>query len=62
MEMNQFITRYGNSEFRLMRKDELDDIRYNVPYGTLMGYRRYFRFDDAVYVWFGDDQVCSLDC
>ena len=54
--------RYGNSEFRLMRKDELDDIRYNVPYGTLMGYRRYFRFDDVVYVWFGDDQVCSLDC
>lgn len=54
--------RYGNSEFRLMRKDELDDIQYNVPYGTLMGYRRYFRFDDAIYVWFGDDQVCSLDC
>lgn len=54
--------RYGNSEFRLMRKNELDDIQYNVPYGTLIGYRRYLRFDSTVYVWFGDDQKCSLDC
>ena len=54
--------RCGNYEFRLMRKDELDDIKYNVPYGTLIGYRRYLRFDNAIYVWFGGDQVCSLDC
>ena len=54
--------RYGNSEFRLKKKDELNDIQYSVPYGTLMGYRRYFRFNGAVYVWFGDDRECSLWC
>lgn len=54
--------RYGNSEFKLMKKDDLENIRYDVPYGTIMGYRRYFRFNDAIYIWFGDDQTCSLWC
>ena len=54
--------RYGTSEFRLIRKDKLDDIQYNVPYGTLMGYRRFFEYDGAIYVWFGDDEKCSLYC
>ena len=54
--------RHGNSEFRLTKKDELDNIQYNVPYGTFTGCRRYFRFNGAVYVWFGYDQNCSLDC
>jgi hypothetical protein len=49
-------------EFILYNKDELENIKYNVPYGTIMGFRRIFIYNDAIYLWFGGDQVCSLDC
>ena len=54
--------RHYHSDFTLMRKEELDDIQYDVPWGTSRGHRKYFRFNGSIYVWFGRDEESSLWC
>ena len=52
----------NGTSFELLDKDAIENIRYDVPYGTIIGFRRMFRYKDAIYLWFGGDEVCSLDC
>lgn len=34
--------------------------KMSVPYGTIMGFRRYLVWNNELYLWFGKDEVCSL--
>lgn len=34
----------------------------SVPYGTILGFRRYLVWNNELYLWFGKDEVCSLWC
>ena len=36
--------------------------KMSVPYGTIMGSRKYLEYNGELYLWFGEDKVCSLWC